>query len=912
MKKLIFFLFCILCFSASSQTWTNPFTLSGEWIQYGVGDPYIMKYNGIYYLYCSTKDNNVGVKCWSSKDLITWSNAVTCSSDVITNGAYAPEVVYWNGTFYMYTSPAGNGHYVLTSKSPTGPFTVVTGNLGHNIDGDVLIDDNGSWYFYYAGQDGLYGCSMSSPTLLGTGGLINCRVGDGGNTWSEGPSSFKRNGIYYMIYTGNHVRSYGYRTDYAINTISPLSSYNKQVAQNPILIKTEGSFVGLGHGHIFIGPDLDSYFFSYHNLAGDFGYGPYRRLDYDRVAWNGDKMLILGPTTWAQQAPQLADMSDYFTRADIGSSWTMPNGGNWSIINQEMLVQDVMNETTETWHKALNAIPTSLNYTAEFTMKEETRGNDAAGFGAVFGYTDESNYGMAVIHSFSNQLEINFQKENIWGTATTIPLPVGFDCTVWHNMRIEKSNTNYKFFVDGLLKAKLTSNLGQGKVGYMTNRSHGDFSYIAFSNQVNGSGIFDTYKPIPGTVEAVHYNSGGEGVGYHDLTPGNSGGMYSRQDSVDIRVCPEGGYNITDIQTGEWYKYNVNVQSTGIYNVGLRFSSTVSTGQIRIWQGDANLTGIITLPSTEGVDTWRTFTLKGLNLLTGYQTLKVEIVNGGFELYKMEFQEGDNTGMTKSDTFDTAYSPDWNYSDGTWTIDAGQAFVSGYGKRTMGSTGWSDYTIQTDITYNDVMNAGIIFRVNNPANGGAGDDPVLGTDFYQGYFVGLTSNSVILGKQNYNWAQLASGTGTYSVNTKYTIKIVTSGSNIKVYVTDMNTPKIDYTDPNPFINGKVGFRSFNSHVHFDNFNVTTNGGKVSGLGNTFSNGNMVELFPNPVNGLMTIKNIGHFSDLVIYKNDGREMYKTRLTQDILKLNMAGYQQGLYFVKLSNNSGSLVTQKFMIN
>jgi xylan 1,4-beta-xylosidase len=818
MRKIILFLFCTISLLAISQTWTNPFTLSGEWYQYGIGDPYIMKYRGTYYLYCSTKNNNTGVKCWSSKNLVNWSSSIICSTDPITKTAYAPEVVYWNGTFYMYTSPGGRGHYALSSTSPTGPFTAITGNLGKSIDGDVFINDDGNWYFYHASGSGILGCIMNSPTVIGADVNLNAQMG---KAWTEGPCVIKRNGVYYLIYTGNHVLSKGYRIDYAKNTTGPISSYTPQAAQNPILIKSEGSFVGLGHGTAFIGPDLDTYYFTYHNLAGDYGMGPYRRLNIDRMAWNGDKLLILGPTTWAQQAPQLADMSDYFNRTDISSNWIMPNGGNWSIVNQDYMVQDISDEGHETWHKALNITPTSSNYTAEFTIKEESRSNDAASLGAVFGYTDESNYGIAVFHSFTNQLEINFLMHNVWGTAKLINLPGGFNYNVWHSIRIEKQGVNYKFFADGMLKASLTSNLGAGKVGYMTNRSHGDFSYIAFSNKVNGSGIFDTYKPIPGTIEAVHYNTGGENTGYHDFTPGNSGGMYIRNDSVDIRACPEGGYNITGNQAGEWYKYNVNVHSTGLYKVGIRYAAAVATSQIRIWQGDTDLTGIVTLPSTGDLNNWRTFTLKGLKLIAGFHTLKVEIVNGGFDFYKMQFEAADNTIVTKSDAFSTAYSPDWNYNDGRWTIDAGQAYVSGYGKRTLGSTAWSDYSVKTDITYHDVMNAGIIFRVNNPALGGAGNDPILGTDFYQGYFVTLSPNSVVLGKQNYNWTQLSTAAGTYALNTKYTIKVVTFGANIKVYVTDMKTPKIDYTDPDPFITGKVGLRSFNANVHFDNFTVTT-------------------------------------------------------------------------------------------
>ena len=70
---------------------------------------------------------------------------------------YFPEVVYSNGAFYMYTSPSGFGHYVLRSDAPIGPFRKISGNVGHAIDGNVLIDADGRWYFYWAGDEGIWG-----------------------------------------------------------------------------------------------------------------------------------------------------------------------------------------------------------------------------------------------------------------------------------------------------------------------------------------------------------------------------------------------------------------------------------------------------------------------------------------------------------------------------------------------------------------------------------------------------------------------------------------------------------------------------------------------------------------------------------------------------------------------------------
>ena len=42
------------------------------WRGYGFGDPFVMRHNGTYYLYVSTKDGEVGVQCWTSQDLVNW------------------------------------------------------------------------------------------------------------------------------------------------------------------------------------------------------------------------------------------------------------------------------------------------------------------------------------------------------------------------------------------------------------------------------------------------------------------------------------------------------------------------------------------------------------------------------------------------------------------------------------------------------------------------------------------------------------------------------------------------------------------------------------------------------------------------------------------------------------------------
>ncbi len=887
------FLIVLLAFIASlsfAQTWQNPMNVSGQ-PDMGIGDPYIFKFRGTYYMYSSSRD--VEIRCWKSKDLISWSEAIVCSTDPIAKNAYAPEVVYWNGIFYMYTSPQGNGHYVLTSNSPTGPFVSASGNLQKKIDGSVFIDDDAKWYFYHANSSGIQGCTMSNPTSFGTSVNLNAQMN---GQWTEAPCLIKRNGIYYLLYTGNHVWSNGYRVDYAINaTQNPISMYTPQMDQNPVLINTEGSFVGLGHGTAFIGPDLDTYYFTYHNLVRiGGGVAPARKFNYDRMAWNGNKLLILGPTNWAQQPPALAN-ADFFERADIGVDWSMPNGGNWSIKNKDLLSQDKM----EGEYKAIFTPYSESDYTAEFTIKEvATNGNDAK-FGVVFSYKDEQNYGVALLNVSSNQLEINFQVNNVWGTVQCYELPVGFNYRVWHSIRIEKNMQNYKFFIDGLHKATLTSNLDGGQIGYMTRNCNGNFSYIAISDKVNGSGIFDVYKPIPGDIQAIHYNTGGEGVGYHDLTignTGNSGDQNVRNDNVDISKNGNGGFHITAIQTGEWYKYNVNVRIKGVYNIGIRYLTANATSRIKIYQGETELTETVQLPNTNG--TWQVYTIKGVNLAAGNQTLKIEAVEGEFELYEMQFREGNNTSMIVTDTFDNSFGKGWNYTDGAWSIVSGQASINGYGKRTLGNIGWTDYTIDCDVTYKNGMNAGLIFRVNNPSQGGENNDSRLGTDFFQGYFVGMGNDKVTLGKHNYSWKSLATSPGSFSLNRKYHIRVAVKGANIKVYVDNMSVPKIDYTDPFPFISGKVGFRSHSTNVLFDNLVVTINDDfTMTGIETVERDSDCI-IYPNPVKDMLTVKANDTIKSICVFSQTGVLIHAQ---QDSEPISMVDLPAGMYIVQVRKTS-----------
>jgi hypothetical protein len=219
----------------------------------------------------------------------------------------------------MYTSPNGMGHYVLKSKSATGPFYPVTGNVAHCIDGSVFIDDDGKWYFYWADESGILGCEMNSPTEFGK--VVN--TGAYMRGWTEGPMVIKENGMYYMTYTGNHYLSKGYRVN-AAKSKHPLTGYIDCLC-NPILVHTEEPWVGLGHSSTVYGPDMLTRYIVYHNINPDRS----RDLNIDAIILDED-VHVMGPTNFPQPAPLLPDFSDNMVSDKSAANWDVLSG-KWEV-----------------------------------------------------------------------------------------------------------------------------------------------------------------------------------------------------------------------------------------------------------------------------------------------------------------------------------------------------------------------------------------------------------------------------------------------------------------------------------------------------------------------------------------------------------------------------------------------------
>ena len=130
--------------------------------------------------------------------------------------------------------------------------------------------------------------------------------------------------------------------------------------------------------------------------------------------------------------------------------------------------------------------------------------------------------------------------------------------------------------------------------------------------------------PLPGMIEAEAYRTGGEGIGYHDLSPGNLGGAGTRNDDVDLKEVAGEGLTVGYVDAGEWLSYDVQVNLTGAYQVSLRVARGVSgNGSCRLAIDGQPLGPAISIPATGSWSTQQTLSGPTVTLPTGAHQLTV-------------------------------------------------------------------------------------------------------------------------------------------------------------------------------------------------------------------------------------------------------------------------------------------------
>lgn len=155
--------------------------------------------------YCSYE-----YQIFSSDDLIHWhshdgvfsSKTIGAYSANKVSPLYAPDCAYINNKYYLFYCQSDNSEGIAVSDNPAGPFHDAGPILpadNDSIDPAVLVDDDGSVYYYW-GQYHAKGGKLSSDLRTVTSVTDNILTEEE-HGFHEGISIRKRNGLYYLSFT---------------------------------------------------------------------------------------------------------------------------------------------------------------------------------------------------------------------------------------------------------------------------------------------------------------------------------------------------------------------------------------------------------------------------------------------------------------------------------------------------------------------------------------------------------------------------------------------------------------------------------------------------------------------------------------------------------------------------------------
>ena len=145
----------------------------------------------------------------------------------------------------------------------------------------------------------------------------------------------------------------------------------------------------------------------------------------------------------------------------------------------------------------------------------------------------------------------------------------------------------------------------------------------------------DAPASIPGTIETENYNKGGADKAYYDLSKGNEGGKFRKND-VDI-YQPNMGLVVGHCQKGEWLKYTVKVETDGDYEISALVAGDNGTGSFKLYMDDAEI-GTEIANGGAGFDSFSVVSGGKATLKAGEHELKLEITNDWIDIDYVEFK----------------------------------------------------------------------------------------------------------------------------------------------------------------------------------------------------------------------------------------------------------------------------------
>lgn len=330
-------------------------------------DPGVMEYNGRVYVYSSNdeyeydstgtvKTNSYSgiktVNCMSSNDMVNWTDhgtinvAGSSGAAKWASNSWAPAVAHKtiNGKekFFLYFANNASGIGVLTSDSPTGPWTDPIGKplitksttncagVTWLFDPAVLVDDDGNGYLYFGG--GVLDGQEANPKTSRVVKLGNDMTSLSGNPVTiDAPYIFEDSGInkvgdtYYYSYCTN----WSARPNSNVPGIAMIAYMTSKSPMGPFtyqgtILDNPGKFFGVtGNNHHSIIQFKDKSYIFYHsqwleNKMGNTNKG-YRNTHVDSIDINNGKISTAKGTLSGVE--QITNVNPYVLNRMSNMAW---------------------------------------------------------------------------------------------------------------------------------------------------------------------------------------------------------------------------------------------------------------------------------------------------------------------------------------------------------------------------------------------------------------------------------------------------------------------------------------------------------------------------------------------------------------------------------------------------------------
>ena len=469
-------------------------------------DPSILKWNGEYYLYATGNP----IRAYHSTDLVHWREIGPVLSGSTEPDAWnqadvwAPEVVYRNGIFYLYyTASRASEDWrigemarrigVATSDRPEGPF-VDSGEPvtpGWGIDGHVFRDPDG-------GRDYLFYSYLYDPRLPGAGLVVDTlidpftvggrpsHVTRGTEGWedkdadpnngslrytNEGPTVLKRDGLYYMIYSGGSWDLPTYAMAYAVSDRvmeGGLDGPGWRKVMPPILRSTP-LVEGPGHNSVVKAPNNVEDITAYHARAVPFRSAGDRQTFIDRLRWNHDRMYMHAPSLGGLVAPEQPLFADRFDDAGsgLGEGWEVASG-SWRVAGGQAQGSGL-------------AIVRGEPH-AHYVLEANVRIPASRGAAGVAAYQGGDGDRVEVWLDAGRRALVT---GGMLGGARiddeVSPLDAAFRFDVYHQLVITKNAGRMEVMLDGVNLQTRELELAAGRVGLLARGGRADFDGVALT-----------------------------------------------------------------------------------------------------------------------------------------------------------------------------------------------------------------------------------------------------------------------------------------------------------------------------------------------------------------------------------------------------------------------------------------------